>query len=426
MKGAARTFVITLLAGMLLAAFLRQLDRHERITGRLQQSQKLEALGTLAGGIAHDFNNILGAVLGYGELAAQHAAPGGAQRAYIDNIVLAANRARDLVARILAFSRPGVNAHEPVVLQEIAAEIASLLRASLPPQAALELRCTPLPLVVLGDAAQLHQMLGNLVANAAQSLVGEGRVVLTLAQREFEVAREMSIGRVRRGRYACLEVADSGRGIPEDLLGKIFDPFFTTKSVGEGTGLGLSLVHGIVLDHGGAIEVESRTGVGTTFRVYIPAVDAQPERAAANATIPRGCGETILVVDDEDMLVRLAEEVLAGLGYEPVGCVGAQQALEIFRADPGRFDAMLSDVIMPGMSGPNLAVEARRIRATLPVILMSGYAGPSLQEQAEAAGAITVLRKPLSAAELGRCLAGVFQIPPRRPVGAAPERSGNG
>jgi signal transduction histidine kinase/ActR/RegA family two-component response regulator len=421
-KGAARTFAITVLALLLLAAFLRQLARHERVTARLQQSQKLEALGTLAGGIAHDFNNILGAVLGYGELAAQHSAAGSPQRSYIDNIVLAANRARDLVARILAFSRPGVNTHEAVVLQEIVAETTGLLRAALPAPAHLELRLPAEPIVVLGDAAQLHQMLGNLVTNAAQALVADGEVDVSLEEVRFDAPRELSIGRVGRGRYACLQVRDTGQGIPEELLAKIFDPFFTTKSVGEGTGLGLSLVHGIVLDHNGAIEVQSRPGVGTSFRVYLPVVRLQPDRASVPAATPLGNGETILVVDDEEMLVRLAEEVLAGLGYEPVGCIGAPQALAAFRADPQRYDALLSDVIMPGLSGPALAAQIHALRPGLPVVLMSGYAGADLQAQAETAGAVAVLLKPLSAADLGRCLAGIFQIPGQHSVARPPLR----
>ena len=404
-----RTFVITALAALLLVAFLRQLERHERITAQLHQSQKLEALGTLAGGIAHDFNNILGAVLGYGELAVQHSAPGSEQRRYADNIVTAANRARDLVARILAFSRPGVGIRGPTALQDIVTEVTALMRASLPPQVTLELRLPRDPVVVMGDGAQLHQVVGNLVANAVQALPSGGVVALSLDSLEVGTELELTVGRLGTGRYARLDVRDSGVGIPADQLQRIFDPFFTTKAVGEGTGLGLSLVHGIVLDHGGGIDVTSRTGHGTTFSVYLPVANLAPGVAPPAVASPLGHGQTVLVVDDEATLVRLAEEVLASLGYEPVGCVGARHALESFRDDPDRFDAVLCDVLMPDLAGPELAIEMRRVRPTLPVILMSGYGGASVQARADAAGAKALLQKPLRAAELARCLADVLR-----------------
>jgi nitrogen-specific signal transduction histidine kinase/ActR/RegA family two-component response regulator len=403
----ARTFVITVLAAILLIAFLRQLERHERITAQLHRSQKMEALGTLAGGIAHDFNNMLGAVLGYGELAIQHTSAGSAQRRYLDNIIIAANRARELVARILAFSRPGVGSSEPLVLQQIITEVSSLMRASLPPGVTVANELPSQPLVVAGDAAQLHQMLGNLLSNAVQAVAETGRVLIRATALEVDGARDCTVGHLRRGRYARVQITDSGVGMTAAQVERIFDPFFTTKPVGAGTGLGLSLVHGIVLDHGAALEVESRPGAGTTFSVYLPLATGRPTQERAAAVAPRGNGETILIVDDEESLVHLAEEVLASLGYEPVGCAGALEALRVFRADPARFDAVVSDVIMPDMTGPQLLSELRRLQPAVPVILMSGYGGPDLQ--AQAAGAQAVLMKPLAAAELAACLASVLQ-----------------
>jgi signal transduction histidine kinase len=407
-KNVLRTLVITALAATLLIAFLRQLGRHEHVTAQLHQSQKLEALGTLAGGIAHDFNNVLGAVLGYGELASQEAVPGSRQRRYIDNIVVAANHARELVARILAFSRPGVRSARPVLLQNIITEVCSLAGASLPPDVSVEASVTTPALVVAGDAAQLHQMLANLVTNAVQAVGASGHVQLRAALAEVPGARDCTVGRLTRGRYARVDVIDSGVGMSAAQVERIFDPFFTTKPVGEGTGLGLSLVHGIVLDHGAALEVISRPGAGTTFSLYLPLTDGEPLPDPLPRAAPPGHGETVLVVDDEESLVRLAEEVLASLGYEPVGCVGAQQALKVFRAAPQRFDALLSDAIMPDMSGVELLGELKRLRPQLPAILMSGYGGPDLQAQAKAAGAQAVLTKPLAAVDLAQCLAGVF------------------
>ena len=405
-KSVARTFVITALAAVLLIAFLRQLERHERVTARLHQSQKLEALGTLAGGIAHDFNNVLGAVLGYGELAGQHSPHGSEQRRYIDNIIVAANRARDLVARILAFSRPGVGSVRPVSLQKLIAEVESLTSASLPPGVTLEVRVPPAPLVAAGDAAQLHQMLVNLVTNAVQAVAAGGQVTVSAAPVAVGEARDCTVGRLQPGRYARIDIIDSGEGMSSAQLERIFEPFFTTKPLG--TGLGLSLVHGIVLDHGAALELDSRPGSGTTFSVYLPASDGEPAQEPAPREAPQGHGETILVVDDEESLVHLAEEVLASLGYEPVGCLGAQQALRLFRAAPQRFDAVLTDVIMPEMSGVELLAELRRLRPQLPAILVSGYGGPDLKSAAQAAGAQAVLTKPLAAFELAQTLAGVL------------------
>ena len=403
-KSVARTFVITALAAVLLIAFLRQLERHERVTAQLHQSQKLEALGTLAGGIAHDFNNVLGAVLGYGELAGQHSPQGSAQRRYIDNIIVAANRARDLVARILAFSRPGVSNAQPVSLQKIVAEVHSLTCAALPPAVTVEVSLPPAPLVAMGDAAQLHQMLANLLTNAVQAVAQGGRVAVRAESTEVREGRACTVGHLHPGRYARIDIVDSGAGMSAAQVERIFEPFFTTKPVGSGTGLGLSLVHAIVLDHCAALEVLSRPGDGTTFSVYLPLTTAEPVEDPLPPAVPRGNGEVILVVDDEATLVHLTEEVLASLGYEPVGCVGAQEALRLFRAAPQRFDAVLTDAIMPDMSGMELLSELRQLHPSLPGILLSGYGGPDLKTAAQTAGAQAVLTKPLAAAELAHAL----------------------
>ena len=403
-----RTFVITALATLLLIAFLRQLARHERVTAQLHQSQKLEALGTLAGGIAHDFNNVLGAILGYGELGIEHSTPGSPLRRYLENIVMAANRARELVARILAFSRPGVGNAAPLVLQKILGEVRNLSAAALPRGVTVQLQLPEAPLIVAGDASQLHQMFANLVTNAVQALGGAGRVAVRATQVGIDSERVCTVGRLRPGPYARVDVTDTGIGMTAAEVERIFDPFFTTKPVGEGTGLGLSLVHGIVLDHDAALEVDSRKGTGTTFRVFLPLAAGEPAQEPAPLAAPAGRGEVILVVDDEESLVHLAEEVLAGLGYEPVGCVGAGQALRVFQAAPERFDAVLSDAIMPDLAGTEFLSRVRQLRPDIPAILMSGYGGPDLQAQAAAAGVQAILNKPLRAAELASSLASVL------------------
>jgi CheY-like chemotaxis protein len=270
------------------------------------------------------------------------------------------------------------------------------------------LRVPERPLVVAGEEAQLHQMFANLVTNAVQAVGERGLVEIIAREEDVERERACTVGRLRRGAYVRIDIVDSGIGMSATQVERIFDPFFTTKPVGQGTGLGLSLVHGIVLDHGAALEVASRRGAGTTFSVYLPLVQAELLAEPAPEPAPTGEGETILIVDDEESLVHLAEEVLASLGYEPIGCVGAAQGLKTFRAQPERFDAVLSDAIMPDMPGTELLREVKRLRPGLVTVLMSGYGGPDLQAQAEAAGVNAVLAKPLRASELAQCLASVL------------------
>jgi CheY-like chemotaxis protein len=348
---------------------------------------------------------VLGAILGYGELGIEHTHSGSALRRYLENIVMAANRARDLVARILAFSRPGMGSPAPLELQAVLREVRNLSTAALPPRVSVELQAEPAPLVVAGDDAQLHQMFANLVTNAVQAVGEAGRVEIRSARVEIDTERVCTVGRLHPGAYARVEVADSGIGMSPGQVERIFDPFFTTKPVGKGTGLGLSLVHGIVLDHDAALDVDSTRGAGTTFRVYLPLVSGEPAPEPPARAPAGGAGETILVVDDEDSLVHLAEEVLAGLGYEPVGCVGAAEALRVFQSAPERFDAVISDAIMPDMPGTELLAQLRRLRPELPALLVSGYCGAELQAQAAAAGVRTILTKPLAAAELAAALA---------------------
>jgi CheY-like chemotaxis protein len=321
---------------------------------------------------------------------------------------MAANRARDLVARILAFSRPGVGSVAPLMLQRTLTEVRNLSAAALLPHVHVELRVPSEPLVVAADASQLHQMFANLVTNAVQAVGQAGQVQIHAARVDVEGERVCTVGRLRRGSYARVDIADTGSGMSTNQVERIFDPFFTTKPVGEGTGLGLSLVHGIVLDHGAALDVDSRTGAGTTFSVYLPLASGEPVPEPVPLVPPAGSGETILVVDDEESLVHLAEEVLAGLGYEPVGCVGATQALKVFRAAPERFDAVVSDAIMPDMPGTELLAQLRQLRPDLPAVLVSGYGGPDLQAQAAAAGVQAILTKPLHATELAASLAAIL------------------
>ena len=384
-----------------------------RLQSQLLQAKKLEAIGTLAGGIAHDFNNILAAILGYGEMAQKDAPEGGAQRQHLDAALAAALRAKSLVERILAFSRSGMGDRVPVHVQSVVAEALDAVAASLPAGVHLEraLRCGDA--AVLGDATQVHQVVMNLCANAVQAMRSQGTLTVTLDLDSAGCGHCATSVLSNEGtRYLRLGVSDTGSGIAPELLERIFDPFFTTKDVGVGTGLGLSLVHGIVTDLGGGIEVQSRLGEGSTFSVYLPWRDGEGAAEPQAQSAPhQGAGETILLVDDEEALVRLGEEMIAQFGYEPVGFTSGPAALAAFRAEPRRFDAVLTDEAMPGLTGSELARQIRALRADIPIVLMTGYVSPALQARAQEAGVQAVLAKPLAALEIARGLAAALRRP---------------
>ncbi len=386
-----------------------QIDK-EHLEAQLRQSQKMEAIGTLAGGIAHDFNNILGAILGYGELAHQHSPEGSALRRYLDSVLHAAGRAKTLVDRILGFSRSGLGERVPVNVQSVIEETLELLEASLPARIRLEKRLEAGNAAVIGDATRLHQVAMNLCTNALQAMQRGGVLSVVLERIELTEQRSLSRGTLAPGLYVRLVVSDSGSGIPPAVFERIFDPFFTTKGAGEGTGLGLSLVHGIVTDLGGAIEVISKAAEGTRFEIWLP-VAGETGKPAVEAVreLPRGRGETVMIVDDERPLVALSEEMLAELGYEPVGFDSSNAALQAFRAEPQRFDVIVTDEAMPDLTGTDLAREIRRLRPAVPIILMSGYGGTQLTCRAAANGVNEVLRKPLQGRDLAESLARVLE-----------------
>ncbi|MGA0612945.1 PAS domain-containing protein [Caldimonas sp. KR1-144] len=381
----------------------------DQLERQLRQAQKLEAIGTLAGGIAHDFNNILSAILGYGEMAQKDTPEGSALRRHVDASVAAGLRAKSLVQRILAFSRSGVGERVPVHVQSVVAEALEGIAASLPAGVRLERHLAAGDAGVLGDPTQIHQVVMNLCANAVQAMRSEGLLAVAVDTAEIEEPRPLSTSRLERGRYVRLTVKDSGCGIAPQVLERIFDPFFTTKEVGVGTGLGLSLVHGIVTDLGGGIDIASRVGEGSTFTVYLPWQGVVAPPAPSIEDVAPGSGETVLLVDDEETLVRLGEELLAELGYEPVGFTSAEAALAALREEPGRFDAVLSDEAMPGMTGSEFAQAIRRQGLALPIVLMSGFVSPALVQRAREAGVAEVLSKPLVARDIARSLAAALR-----------------
>jgi PAS domain S-box-containing protein len=382
----------------------------ERLEVQLRQSQKMEAIGTLAGGIAHDFNNILGAILGYGELAQKAAAEGSVVRRYLDNVMHAGGRAKALVERILAFSRSGMGERGPINVQAVIQETLELIAASLPPGVSLAKRLDAGDAAIVGDATQLHQVAMNLCTNALQAMKNGGVLEVLLDRADVAQGRRLSHGNLAQGTYVRLCVSDTGSGIPPQVLERMFDPFFTTKGVGEGTGLGLSLVHGIVADLEGAIDVRTAVGRGTAFTIWLPiSGEASIPSAEVATDLPRGHGQMVMIVDDEKPLVALTEEMLAELGYEPIGFSSSVAALEAFRQAPQRYDMVLTDETMPELVGTDLAREIRLLRPAIPIVLMSGYSGALLHERARAVGIREVLRKPLQSRDIAECFGRILR-----------------
>jgi len=377
-----------------------------RLEGELRRSQKMEAIGTLAGGIAHDFNNILGAILGYGELAQRKAREGVVIQDEIDQVMQAGTRGKRLVEHILAFSRAGVGQQMSVHVESVVAEALALLAASLADGVRIEQRLAAGDAAVVGDATQLHQVAMNLCTNAIQAMPRGGVLTVVLDRVQIAEQRVLSHGVLEPGAHVRLAVSDTGSGIPQAALERIFDPFFTTKGVGKGTGLGLSLVHGIVAECRGAIDVTTREGAGTTFTVWLPYGGETVVPSGEDISeLPQGSGESVMIVDDERPLVRLAEETLAQLGYDPAGFDSSVAALEAFRAEPQRYDVVLSDQTMPDLTGTDLAQEIRRLRPDVPIVLMSGYKGPQLSALARTAGINEILHKPLVSRDIAEALA---------------------
>jgi CheY-like chemotaxis protein len=302
-----------------------------------------------------------------------------------------------------------VGERSAVNVQAVIEETVELLAASLPPGVRLEKRLEAGGAAVIGDATQLHQVAMNLCTNALQAMENGGVLEVVLDRAQVTQDRALSHGNLVMGTYVRLCVSDTGGGIPSHVLDRMFDPFFTTKGVGQGTGLGLSLVHGIVADLGGTIDVRTTVGQGTTFTTWLPiAGEASAPSAKVDDALPRGHGQTVLMVDDEKPLVALAEETLAELGYEPIGFSSSMEALEAFRDAPQRFDIVLTDETMPELVGTDFAREIRLLRSNVPIVLMSGYSGPQLHERARAVGIQEVLRKPLQSKDIAECFGRVL------------------
>ena len=377
---------------------------------QLGQSEKLRAIGTLAGGIAHDFNNILGAILGFGELALEDVPAESRTARNMRQVVKAGQRAKDLVRQILAFSRQSEPQRVNVRLSSIVDETLKLLRATIPATIQIQARIDATTDTVVADPTQLHQVLMNLGTNASHAMREKGGA-LTITLDDFSVpaAGQPGMPRLQPGPYLRLRVTDTGHGMESDVLERIFEPFFTTKPVGEGTGLGLSVVHGIIENHGGEITVSSERGMGTTFCILLPRAEATGAATIANDEPVHGERERILLVDDEEPLVNMMQQKLTRLGYEVIAHQNSIEALKAFQAAPQRFDLIITDQTMPHLTGADLAREVVRIRAATPIILCSGSGHALVQADTLRPTIRECVLKPVNFAELSRSIRRVLE-----------------
>jgi signal transduction histidine kinase/integral membrane sensor domain MASE1 len=386
---------------------VRAEEERIRLEAQLKQAEKMQAVGHLAGGIAHDFNNILGAILGYGELAQGKARDPDVRR-YLDTIMHAGNRAKSLVTQILSYSRAEGAEKLPVIVAPVAEETCELIRGSSPAGLEVRFRDDASNVAVMGDPTRLHQLFMNLFSNAVQAMGESGVLDVAVETEHVPMPREVRTGQMPPGEYVRITVGDTGHGIAPEVLDRIFEPFFTTKPAGRGTGLGLALVHAVASEHHGYIDVHSRLGEGATFVVWLPRAAGLPSEEPAPGPPPQGQGEVVLAVDDEPEVLAALEEMLASLGYEPAGFGDSLEALAAFRAHPARYEALVSDEVMPGLTGTQLAVELRRINPALPILIASGYGGSGFEVRALSAGVNRVLKKPYRMHEIAEVLSSFF------------------
>ncbi|MDY3553448.1 response regulator [Gemmata sp. JC717] len=392
-----------LIDGRDVTAQRRAEERDARARDQMIRSQRLEALGTLAGGIAHDFNNLLAGIFGFAELA-QTADDLGAAREHCAQLVRVAARARELVGQVLAFARPQPDGREPVSLCAVVRELLPLMRASFSKGIAIEVRLAEAGAMVSADGGQLHQAVLNLCTNAAQAMPRGGRLSVWVEVVHLADPVPADLCPLSPGPHAKLTVSDTGTGMTQDTLRRAFEPFFTTKPVGQGTGLGLSVVHGIVRAHHGAIRVNTEPGAGTTFEVYLPVVPSGATPPEPVAAAP-GRGERVLVVDDDPALADMTAQMLVHLGYASSTFTDPIEAGAAFAADPAAFAAVLTDDRMPGRSGVELARGLVEYRPDLPVVLT--VAAPDRDALAtfrRAVRAGSVLPKPFTRDQLAEAL----------------------
>jgi signal transduction histidine kinase/CheY-like chemotaxis protein len=402
---------------MLFNSMKNRLEREKMIEQKMAESARLQAIGTLAGGIAHDFNNILSAIMGYTELARMDSDKLSRPYANLTKILAASERARDLIHQILAFSRQvEVAKPRPVQVNIIVKEALKLLQASFPKTIRMveDLSCSS---TIMGDATQIHQVVMNLCTNAAQAMKEKQNGVLTVKLEPVTLLSpcEKNQTVLPSGSYLKLEVADTGNGMPSHVMERIFEPFFTTKPKGQGTGMGLSVVHGIVKKHGGDIQVQTTPGEGSIFQVFFPVAQqgGQPAVEKKNPQkLPRGT-EHILVVDDDIMLLDVTKRGLNSLGYHVTIETSSLEAIRKFKAHPDEYDLVITDMSMPEMDGDEMCLAMRAIRSDIPMIMCTGFSAQMTEHIAQKKGFEAFLMKPVQLGDLARVVRRILDAEPK-------------
>ena len=388
--------------------FLQAISEKEKAQTHLMQAQKIESIGTLAGGIAHDFNNILASILGFTELALDDVQKGTALEDNLQEIHSAGIRAKELVKQILAFARQSDEQKSPIQPGRIVEEVLKFIRSTLPTTIAIRQDIASNALI-MGNPTQIHQMLMNLCTNAAHAMADSGGV-LEVSLKDVVIDKAQALNKIglRPGDYVQITVSDSGAGIAPEIIGSIFEPYFTTKGPGEGTGMGLAMVHGIVESYGGQVAVDSLVGKGTTFTIHLPVTRQRIAlRAEASDQLPSGA-ERVLFVDDEFPITKMGERILESLGYSATTRTSSIEALELFRAKPHAFDLVITDMTMPNLTGDKFAIELLKIRSDIPIILCTGYSNKISDETALEIGIKAFAYKPMVKADLAKIIRSVL------------------
>lgn len=408
--GAADYLVKGQITSPLLERAIRYAVSQRATEEKLRQAQKMEAIGTLAGGIAHDFNNILAGIIGFTEMVLEDTPEGTPSRRRLELVMKSAFRGRDLVRQILAFSRKKAFRREPVSPSRIVTETVTLLRASIPATVEIAVDITAKEDTIFASASEVQQVIMNLCANAAHAMREKGGL-LTISVGEIRGTPSQDLP---PGEYVEIAVSDTGTGMEPEVMKRIFEPFFTTKKTGEGTGMGLAVVYGIVKAMEGDITAESTPGAGSVFHIYFPRHEGGPSLEEGADTAMPGGTERVLFVDDEEVLAELGKSMLEKLGYEVTVSTDSRKALGLVACEPSQFDVVVTDQTMPGLTGMALAEEVRKIRPQLPVVLCTGHSDAVSPESLASAGIEAFLMKPLTRAEMARAVREALDGPRNR------------
>ena len=386
----------------------KEIFEKSTLESQLRQAQKMEAIGTLAGGIAHDFNNILTPIFGYTNLAFDKIPEGNPARKYLEQVNIAAKRAKDLVYQILAFSRQAPEATSPTKTQHIIKESLKLLRSSIPTTIKINQNIDTQCGTIMSDPTQIHQVIINLCTNAVHAMDEKGVLGISLQEVTLNAKDVAHKPGLKPGSYVCLSISDTGIGMDQKTINRIFEPYYTTKEIGKGTGIGLSVIHRIVENQKGMITVDSNPGKGTTFHVFLPLIEGEePVSSRIFGPTPTG-NERILYVDDEKLLTDLFGQLVKPLGYKVTTKTSSTEALKLFKSKPDDFDLLITDQSMPDLTGVEMAIEFLKIRPNMPIILCTGYSNKIAPKEAKEIGIKEFMMKPLHKRLLAATIRKVF------------------